>query len=125
MSRGPLFLLLLLISSCITTLPAYVDLPPAREMRGVEIEMRDALRAPYGFVALRGTRTNTTERHLDSCKVTVRILDKSMEQSGRAVTTVTSVPPGESVEFKADLVRSLKRIHTVLQPEVRPVWAPE
>ena len=125
MSRGPCLLLLLFVASCITALPAYVDLPPPSEKRGIAIEMHDALRAPYGFVGLRGTLTNTTEEYLDSCKVTIRILDNAMDPSGRAVATVTEVPPGESVEFTADLVRSLKRIHTVLEPEVRPVWAQE
>lgn len=125
MSRGPWSLLALLLASCISTLPTYVDLPPPRETRGVSIEMRDAMRAPYGFVALRGTLTNTTERHLESCKVTLRILDNTMDPSGRAVATVGGVPPGESVEFEAELVKSLKRIHTVLAPEVRPVWARE
>ena len=109
-------------TACISMTPSYIDLPEPTEHDGVIVSVDRAMRAPYGYVGFYGTITNTTERELPECRITIRTYDNEMDADGRASAVIEGLQPGEVRDFTAKLSKSLKIVRTVQEPQIRNFW---
>ncbi len=109
-------------TSCISTIPAYVDLPFPVESKGVTVTIDRTIRAPFGFVGVSGTVSNGTDEVLENCRITVRALGPEMNSAGRARTNVKALQPRETRDYAAKFPNPIKLIRTVLKPELRLTW---
>jgi len=102
--------------------PNYVDLPPVSRSGGIAITVDRAVRAPYGYVGLRGTVTNETDEILKKCRITIRSYNNKMERERPATAVVEDLYPTESRDYYAEFPNPLKLVRTVLKPNLRLTW---
>jgi len=102
--------------------PGYVDLPVPSRSGGILITVDRAVRAPYGYVGLRGTVTNETDEVLKRCRIKIRLYNNQMEREPPATAVVDDLYPTESREYYAKFPSPLKLVRTVLKPNMRLTW---
>jgi len=102
--------------------PPYVELPPPYQLAGISVTVDRAVRSVFGFVGLRGTVTNETDKLLKNCRITIRSYDQEMEPAPNARTNVEDLYPGETRDYLAEFPKPLKIVRTVLSPRLGLTW---
>lgn len=110
------------ITGCMSMTPNYVDLPAPSRSGGVAITVDRAVRAPYGYVGLRGTVTNETDEIVKQCRITIRLYNNQMERERPAKAVVDDLYPTETRDYYAEFPSPLKLVRTVLKPTLRLTW---
>lgn len=113
---------LLLTASCASMTPPYVDLPDPSQSGGVSVTVDRAVRSVFGYVGLRGTVTNETDKLVKSCRITIRSYDEEMEAAPSARAVVEALHPGETRDYLAEFPKPLKLVRTVLAPRLTLTW---
>lgn len=107
---------------CMSMTPNYVDLPVPSRSGGIAVTVDRAVRAPYGYVGLRGTVTNETDEILKQCRIKIRLYNNKMEPERPATAVVDDLYPTETRDYYAEFPSPLKLVRTVLKPSLRLTW---